>query len=438
MTTRSDIYPTAAGGSSGRKDPSVIFGVVGAVCIAVALGLLLLLENPADPSRYFAGYLLGVSFWISILIGMLFLTMIFWLFDAGWAVIVRRQLEHALSGLLWIGLALLPLLLIAVFSDSAKVAWTWTNLEALDPSGHGTVGEDVLWQKKGAYLDAGFFAIRFIFVFVTWGGLAYLLRRWSFRMDETGDHKYIYWSRRLAAGGVFLCALATTLASIDWFKSLNYHWFSTMYGVWFFSASMRAALSASVLILFWQGSRREGGLAGILQPAHTHLIACLMLAFTVFWAYISFSQFFIIYNANIPEETFWYNIRELTSSGGESGWYIISRMLIFLHFFAPFLLLLWYGNKFGWRLTAIAVWILFFHFVDLIWNILPQKLGDTTHESASGYFVRPLGMGVTIVDVLAWIGAGGICVWAFLRSVNRYRAIPIRDPRINESLNYHG
>ena len=403
-----------------------------------ALGLMWLLDNPEDPSRHFAGYLLGVSFWISILVGMLFINMIFWLFDAGWAVIVRRQLEHAISAFLWMGVVLSPLLLMVLLAgDSDKIAWIWTNTSNLAPTGHGTVGADVLYEKKSGFLNVSFFAVRFVLIFAVWSGLAYCFRRWSFRMDETGDHKYIHWSRRLAAFGIIACAIATTIASIDWFKTLNYHWFSTMYGVWFFAASMRAALSATVLILFWQGSRKNG-LKGILQPVHTYLIGCLMLAFTVFWAYISFCQFFLIYNANIPEETFWYNIRELAADGSKSGWYIISRLLIYLHFFAPFLFLLWYKNKFAWRLKMVAIWILVFHFVDLIWNILPQKLADPTHESPVGYIVRPLNGGVTLVDLLALVGTGCVCVWAFLRSVHRYRSIPIRDPRINESLHYHG
>jgi hypothetical protein len=417
---------------------SIKFAIAGVILLVVALGLLLFVPNESDPSRYFAGYLLGVSFWISILVGMLFLTMLFWLFDAGWAIILRRQFEHALSAFIFMGVALLPLMLFTVFDgDNDKVAWVWQGLDKLAPGGHGTVGEDVLWQKKAIYLNKAGFAIRFILVFAVWSGLAFFFRRWSFRMDETGDHKYIYRSRRLAAAGIFACAIFSTVASIDWFKSLNYHWFSTMYGVWFFAASMRAALSTAVLILFWQSTRNEG-LKGILKPVHTYLVACLMLAFTIFWAYISFAQFYLIYNANIPEETFWYNIRELASSGGKSGWYIISRMLIFLHFFAPFLWLLWFRNKFVWRLKMVAIWILVFHFVDLIWNIIPQKLGDPTHESPVGYIVRPLGTGVTIVDICAWAGAGCIFLFAFLRSVHRYRAIPIRDPRINESIHYHG
>jgi MFS family permease len=318
-----------------KKDPSLIFGVVGAICLFVAVGLILLFHNPVDPSRHFAGYLLGVSFWISILVGMLFINMIFWLFDAGWAVIVRRQLEHAMSGFFWLGLVMSPLILFVVFAaDSDKIAWAWTYAENLAPAGHGTVGEDVLWVKKAAYLNSAFFVLRFVLIFVVWAGLAYFFRKWSFRMDETGDHKYIHWSRRLAALGIFACAIFTSIAAIDWFKTLNYHWFSTMYGVWFFSASMRAALSATVLILFWQAGRKEG-LMGVLKPVHTYLLGCLMLAFTVFWAYISFSQFFLIYSANIPEETFWYNMRELTSDGSKSGWYIISRLLILPPFLRP-------------------------------------------------------------------------------------------------------
>lgn len=439
MSTHSDVYSASMAGASSRKDPSVVFGVVGMICIGLALGLMLLFKNEGDPSRYFAGYLLGVSFWISILVGMLFINMIFWLFDAGWAVIVRRQLEHALSGFFWMGVVFSPLILMVLFKgESDKIAWIWTNPNNPVPGGHGAIGVDVLWQKKSVFLNAPFFVVRFFAVFAVWAGLSYFFRRWSFRMDETGDHKYIHWSRRLAAFGIFACAIFSTIAAIDWFKTLNYHWFSTMYGVWFFAASMRAALSATVLILFWQGSRRDGGLKGILQPVHTYLLACLMLAFTIFWAYISFSQFFLIYNANIPEETFWYNMRELLGGGGKSGWYIISRLLIFLHFFVPFLFLLWNKSKFGWRLKLAAIWILVFHFVDLIWNILPQQLPDPHGESPVGYLVRPLNNGVTVVDLLALVGAGCVCIWAFLRSVHRHRSIPIRDPRVNESLNYHG
>jgi hypothetical protein len=433
MSSHSDVIPAAAVGASGKQDPSKWFLIAGVGCLLAALAWMLLGHNEADPARAFAGWIVGASFWISMLVGILFITMIWWLFDAGWSVVVRRQAEHALAALPWMAAVMLPLFVLAALkSDSGIVTWTWLNPEATNPSGHGMVQNDVLLVAKSAFLNKAALIVRYVVIFAVWGGLATLLRRWSFNMDETGDHSNVHASRKLAAAGIVLCALVTTLAAIDWFKSINYHWFSTMYGVWFFAASMRAGLSALVLICFWQAGRDEG-LRGILRPAHTYLIACIMLAFTVFWAYISFSQFFLIYNANIPEETFWYNIREFTATGEKSNWYIVSRLLIYLHFFFPFLFLLWHKNKFGGRLKFIAIWILCLHFVDLLWNILPQKMGD--HHSATGYIVRQWSLDPS--EVLVFLGAGGICIWAFLRSVARHRPIPIRDPRIAESLHAH-
>ena len=435
MSTSKDVSPHNAGSRAGKKDPSFLFLIGGLACLALALVHFFFFENEADPSRAFSGWLLGASFWISIQIGLLFLLMIWWLFDAGWSVIIRRQIEHVLSGFFWLGLVMLPLILIAVFmAGSDKISWIWMNPEAIDPSGHGTVDHDVLLQAKSPFLNPPFFVVRFFVIFAIWSGLVYLFRSWSFKMDATGDHKYIHRSRKLAAAGIVLCALATTLGSIDWFKSLNYHWFSTMYGVWFFAASMRAALSALVLICFWQAGR-DRGLRGILQPAHTYLIVCLMLAFTVFWAYISFSQFFIIYNANIPEETFWYNIRELAADGSTNSWYYVSRSLIYLHFFAPFLWLLWNKNKYGLRLKVVAVWILVFHFVDLAWNILPQKMGEA--EPVDGVYFTVRAFSINPSEVLVFLAAGSICAWAFLCSLNSQRVIPIRDPRILESIHVH-
>ena len=212
---------------------------------------------------------------------------------------------------------------------------------------------------------------------------------------------------------------------------LEYHWFSTMYGVWFFAASMRAALSATVLALFYMATR-EDGLKGIIKPVHFYLIGCIMLAFTVFWAYISFSQYFLIYNANIPEETFWYNMREMNSDGSKNSWWWVSMGLIFFHFFVPFLYLLWYKNKFSLRLRFIAIWILVFHLLDLYWNIVPQKLATDSH---GGYTVRQFG--ISWIDVTMFLGVGAVVIWAFLKSAARERPIPIRDPRIEESINCH-
>lgn len=434
MSSSSDILAStvAADASKEPGSPATKFLIAGVIFTVLSL-IGLWMGNTADPSRPFLGYLLGVSFWLSILIGMLFLVMIFWMFDAGWAVLLRRQMEHALAAMPWMGLLLLPLMVMSLLkSGDGSVAWIWMNPDALVPGGHGTVSQDVLYVHKSPYLAQTFFVVRFFLVFGVFILLAHSFRKWSFAMDVTGDHSNVHKSRRLAAAGLFLLAFAATIAAVDWFKSLSYHWFSTMYGVWFFAACMRAALSATVLMGFYMLGRSANGLKGILKPVHLYLVACIMLAFTVFWAYISFSQYFLIYNANIPEETFWYNIRELAKDGTKSSWWWVSMGLIFMHFFFPFLFLLWYKNKFGVKLKFIAVWILIFHLLDLYWNIVPQKLYA---DNPSNYTVRQFG--VSWVDVAMLIGVGGIFIWAYLRSAERHRQVPIRDPRINESLQYH-
>jgi hypothetical protein len=429
MTTSSEVYAPSAAGAAGRRDPSLPFLIGGIVLLLVSIGLLFT-GSAADPVRPFLGYLVGLTFWTSILVGMLFLVMIWWMFDSGWSVIIRRQMEFFLVGFVVIAVAFLPLVFLAI-SGSDVVAWTWIDETREKPGTFGTVAEDTLFLAKAAYLNVPFFTARFILIFAAWIGLAFLLRQWSFRMDETGDHKYVLWSRRLSAVGLFIAALVTTMAAMDWFMSLNYHWFSTMYGIWFFSASMRAALAATVIILFWQAGRKEG-LRGLIQPTHFYFMGCLMLAFTVFWAYISFSQYFLIYSANIPEVTFWYNIREKTVEGALNAWWWVSMALIFLHFLVPFLFLLFHKNKFGKPLLLIAVWILFFHIIDIYWNILPQKLSA---EGLLGYTER--GFVPHLTDLTAFLAVGALVIWAFLRSASKHRPIPIRDPRIRESLNLH-
>ncbi|MEE2988279.1 MAG: hypothetical protein VX372_01780, partial [Verrucomicrobiota bacterium] len=158
-----------------------------------------------------------------------------------------------------------------------------------------------------------------------------------------------------------------------------------------------------------------------------------MLAFTVFWAYISFSQYFLIYSANIPEETFWYNIREKNFDGGLNSWWWVSMGLIFGHFLTPFLLLLWYKTKVViWRTVGVSVWILAFHLLDLYWNIIPGKLVAPDH--GPGYIVRQFS--VSIYDLSALVGVGGICIFAMSRSMKKAEPIPVRDPNILTSINY--
>lgn len=418
--------------ATSKQPSSSLLQITGVVLLIIAAGLMFVLSGDKDPSRPALGWMIGASFWLSGLIGMLFLLMIWWLFDAGWSVILRRQIEHVISGFLPIGLVLLPLMLFSVLNPAnGLVPWSWMYLDNPVAGSAEAVRVDPLFTHKAGYLNTSFFSIRFIIYFTAWVGLAYLFRRWSFMMDQTGDHKYIYRSRVLAAVGIPITALAATFAAFDWYMSLEFHWFSTMYGVWFFASSMRIALAMLVLLMFWLATR-EDGLKGLLQRTHFYFMGCLMLAFTIFWAYISFSQYFLIYSANIPELTFWYNIREINKDGTKNSWFWISMVLVFANFLFPFLFLLWHKNKFGDRLKFIATWILLFQLADMYWNILPGKV---PYGEGSNYFQREFTIGA--VDVLALVGVGLLVIAAFLKSFQTYRPIPIRDPRIEESLHCH-
>jgi len=401
----------------------------------------------SDDKAPFLGWLWGSAFWLSVAIGMLMLIMIFRVFNSEWTPVVRRQLEHGLAAFPWLALCFVPLLAIALFGgDNSGILWSWVNPEnstysppQLQNSAEDAlnVGKDVLYEKKAAYLNLSFFAIRMVLYFGIFCGLGHWMRKVSFSQDLDGDPKWTHLGMKLSAAGIPAAALALTFGAFDMFMSLEYQWFSTMYGVWFFSGSIRAALAVTIIICLYLSTK--GSLKGIYKQAHQYDLACLSLAFTVFWAYISFSQYFLIYSANIPEETFWYTIREINPNTGErSGWFWVSMGLIFGHFFFPFLYLLFYRNKIvGPRLLFIVCWILFFHLLDLYWNIIPGR--EIVPGLSVGYEARPFFGTHLLWGLASLFGVGCICAWAVCRSYKsgEAEAIPVRDPRILESINYH-
>lgn len=404
--------------------------VVGLIGIAIAaIGLFQGWTN--GETRPFMSWLIGMGFWLSIAIGMTFLTLIWYVFHARWPVIIRRQCEHGMAAFPYLLVLFFPLLAVVLYNENPGLIWKWmSGFNALP--GHGTVAEDAIYLWKQPYLNINFFVIRVFAVFGVFIAITTLLRKWSFDTDKTGDINNTHKARILSSVGLFLCAVAMTLGAIDWFMSLEYHWFSTMYGVWFFAACIRAALATLVIVTVILAAK--GYLKGILKQAHRYDLACMMLAFTIFWAYISFSQYFLIYNANIPEETFWFNLREMNFDGTTNSWWWVSMGLIFGHFLTPFLLLLWYKTKVVvWRTVGVSIWILAFHILDLYWNIVPGKLVDPESHGA-GFLVRQFS--ITPYDIASIVGIGGICVFAFCRSMKKAEPIPVRDPNIALSINY--
>jgi hypothetical protein len=407
MSTQAATAPAALATESATASSATKALLVG----AAGLGLTAVGAAFA-PDRHgvVMSYLVGIVYWTAIALGMLLLILIHHITDASWSTVIRRQWEHAGKAFTWLFVLFLPLLVLAWVKPG--FTWNWMNLDS-PLHGHGTVGTDILYQKKSGFLNLHMFTGMTVAFFAIWIGLAYFLRKASVAQDADGDAKWTIMNRRTAALGLPLVALSLTFAAIYWVKSLEYHWFSTMYGVWFFANCMRGALCTTVVIMVWL--HRRGDYRGILNTNHLHSIGQLMLAFTVFWAYVTFSQYFLIWNANVPEETFWY----------------VGLVILFGHFFIPFFFLLSYRYKVTHAtIRRIAFWVLTVILIDICYNILPA-LKDAHGDS------RPF-LSINLLWVLTSVaGIGGVCAWAYLRSFPTTKLLPIRDPRIVESLTHH-
>lgn len=424
MTTHA---ATASGAAPAEFAPAstankaLIVGIVGLVLTALGVAV-----SP-DKHGPVMSYLVGITYWTAIAIGMLMMILIHHIMDASWSVVIRRQWEHGLAAFKWLFVLFLPLLILAWVKPG--FVWPWMDLNHPLHGGHGTVGSDILYQKKSGFLSLNMFTYMTVGFFVIWIWLSARLRKASFTQDKDGSIDWTFKNRKTAALGLPLGALSLTFAAIYWVKSLEYHWFSTMYGVWFFANCARGALCSGVVIMVWLYNR--GPYKGILNKNHFHSIGQLMLAFTVFWAYVTFSQYFLIWNANVPEETFWYNLRELNHDGSTNQWWWVGMVILFGHFVLPFCALLSYRFKITHHIIRrIAFWVLTVILIDMCYNIMPALKDE--HGDSLPFLSLNLVWILTSV-----IGIGGVCIWAYLRSLPTTKLIPIRDPRIGESLTHH-
>ena len=424
MSSHATTAPAAALPAESSAPAAGTALIVGLVGLALtALGIFI-----SGAAMVATSYLVGVTYWTAIAIGMLLMVLIHHIFDASWSVVIRRQWEHGLAAFKWLLVLFIPLILVSMFYQPDLV-WAWMKPEHVIHGGH-TVSHDPLWVKKSGFLNVKAFMIGTVAFFGLWIWLSYRLRKASFTQDLDGNPQWTRMNRVTAAFGIPIAALTLTAAAIYWVKSLEYHWFSTMYGVWFFANCVRGALCVGVVIMVWLWHR--GDYKGVLNTNHFHSIGQLMLAFVVFWAYVTFSQYFLIWNANVPEETFWYNIRELNHDGTTNQWWYVGVYgILFGHFLIPFCALLSYRFKVTKHIILrIAWWNLAIILLDMCYNILPA-LKDK-HGDALPFFSLHLVWVLTSV-----VGVGGICVWAYLRSFPTAKLIPIRDPRILESLTHH-
>lgn len=348
--------------------------------------------------------LLAFMFCLSLGLGALFLVIMHHLFDASWSVPIRRFNEH-------IACLLFPTLAVLFLPVAALAPFIYPWMSMLAHPDHS------LKAKTPLFTYPGFYAVA-IACFLVWGWLSWGLRKWSLAQDKTGAAECTYKMRFYSAIGVVLFALTVTIASIMWIKGLMEEWYSTMFGVWYFAAAVWTALSTIYAITLVM--QRTTPLRNLIREKTYYMLGSLMLAFTVFYAYISFAQYFIIWNANIPEETFWYVLRE------KGWWWWFGQIIIFGHFFVPFLALLRIDVKLTPKfMIPLCAWAWLMNFCDMEFQIMPalNKQG----------VVWP---GI-ICDVCCVAFMVGIMAEVFLRSFAKYPPYPQWDPRMAEALDIY-
>ncbi len=375
----------------------------GLFAIFMFVGLLtFLIGLTVDRERIWHSYLTSFFYFASLGLGGLFFTAIQHVSKAGWSVNVRRVAE---AMAVFVPIAFIGAIVLG-FGGHALYEWMDSSI----------VANDHLLQKKAAYLNPGFFYTRLVLFFVIWWLFTKFIVGNSVKQDVSGDEKLTLKNLPLSVAFILIFALSYSLFSVDTLMSLLPHWFSTIFGVYCFSGLFQSSLAMLILLLVWLMDK--GLLNGFVGEDHLHDLAKLLKGFTVFYAYIAFSQFMLIWYANIPEETEYYLQR------AHGGWYYVSLSLLIFKFIVPFIALLPRWAKRNRDYLKIVCWlILIMQYVDIYWMVYPNF--NEHHITFSiweiGVFLGFLGLFLKIVT-------------AFL---SRNNLVPIKDPRIEESLHHH-
>jgi hypothetical protein len=386
-------------GLSAAVAPALAVG--GVVALA---GAWVLAGSRDDPLKGFsASYLVSFCFFLSISLGALFFVALQHLVRAGWSVTLRRLAELLAANLSCLAFLFLPILVPLLVGRTGL--YKWADAE--------TVAADKLLQGKVPYLNVPFFAVRAGAYFLVWGFLArYFLVR-SSRQDDSGDPRLTRRMERASAAALILFALTVTFASFDWLMSLEPAWFSTIFGLYFFSGAVVAFLATLILLAI--ALQAGGWLGRSITTEHYHELGKLLLGFIIFWGYMAFSQYMLIWYANIPEESVWYLARQT------GPWVWVSVGLLFGHLLIPFFGLL--SRQLKRRrmlLGGWAAWMLVAHWVDLYWLVMPTFSPERL----------PFGL----VDVCCIMGVGCLFLAGLLWIARGRALVPLRDPRLHESL----
>lgn len=359
--------------------------------VAIALCLVGAIFNR---QQFFQSYLTAYAFWIGIPVGCFGIVMIHHLVGGTWGFVIQRPLESAIRTLPFMALLFIP-----IFFGMADL-YSWARPDV--------VAHDKVLQQKSVYLNIPFFTLRTILYFAIWISVSYFLTKWSRDQDHTTDFSLVDRLQRLSGPGLVLFGLTVTFSAIDWLMSLEPRWYSSVYGMLFMVSDGLVAMAFVIGVAYFL-ARREP-LSKVFAPWVFQDLGNLLLAFVMLWAYLSFSQFLIVWVENLKHEIPWYLHRII------GGWGGIAVALIVVQFALPFVLLLSRAVKRRpATLFGVAIVIGWMHLVEIFWFVAP-----TFH---------PSGFSISWMDVVAPIGIGGVWFAAFLRSLQGRSLLPARDPR---------
>jgi len=386
-----------------KKELSSKFFKIGIILLAVGI-LVGIVAFFADHQRAVFNYVISYTFLISIGVGALFLVALEYVAGAIWSVPIRRIVEFFAAIIPFLAILVLPLIF------NIHELFHWSHAEA--------VAEDAILQGKAPYLNVEFFIIRVFVMIGLWSLFYFIITKNSRKQDETKDQKLTKRNIKLSAIFIPVFAITISLAAIDWLMSIEPHWFSTIFGVYFFSGTVIAAIAAVTIATVFL--KEHGYLHSRMTNDHLFSLGALQFAFINFWGYIAFSQYLLIWYADLPEETFWILQK------WDGSWAIFSIILILIHFLVPYIALVSQPSKMNpKRLKFISVWLLFAHLFDLYWLVMPQMPG-----LADGFVF-------SWIDLVFPVAAVGFIIIIFNMKAKKENLMSIGDPKLKRGLDFH-
>jgi hypothetical protein len=370
------------------------------IIIGVVLGIISYILNPG---RAAFSYLTSYIFLVSIGIGSLFLVALEYTAGATWSTPFRRIAEFLAASILLLIILAVPLLF------NLHDFFLWANKEV--------VVNDKILEEKSVYLNIPFLLIRLAVILISWMIFYWVLTGNSRKQDVSGDQKLTTKNIKISTVFILWFAVSITIIAVDWMMSVEPHWFSTIFGVYYFAGTVWAALAALTLIVVLL--KENGYMVDKIKKDHYYSLGTLLFAFTCFWGYMAISQYLLIWYGDLPAETTWFAHR------WTGPWSILSIALIIGHFIVPFLALLSFPSKTDpKRLKFMSVWIIIFQFLDTYWMIMPGMKVET-----GGYYF-------SWSDLVFPIAVIGILMVVFSTMAKKYNLIPVGDPKLQRGFDF--